>query len=71
MNINPEIILNVFIAIVLYKVIRYSIYSAIEDVLYSYFLNTEMVQKSKNTFQEKLKEKMEENHDTIDEFSHL
>ena len=60
MNINPELIINVYIAICLYKLVSYTLFSVIGDILLRFFLNSDTVQESKKTFQEKLKEKLKQ-----------
>jgi len=57
MNINTEIILNVFIALFVYNIIL----SAIGKTLLKYFLDSSsVVQKEKKTFEQRLKEKLQE-----------
>lgn len=54
---NYEIILNVFIALIIYNLIL----SSLGKVILKYFLDhSETVQKEKKSFQDKLKEKLNE-----------
>lgn len=58
MKLNFEIIFNVFVAMVFYRMF----FSWIGSFLLKYFLDkSETIQKEKKSFQEKLKEKIEQN----------